>query len=204
MRQATRHRPIEGSCVYRQSGGALGSATLRASNLLAVVCLMLGIASAAFVPVSVEQRIGSLFLFGLIPAIGFYAGGHFLSRMLVVTSQLCEMIAARCFRCFALLGNNFVMGVGPISDASITAIFEFSCLLIRSAARFVLRMQALCEMIAARCFRCFASLDNNFVMWVGRISDASIRAIFEFSCLLIRSAARFVLRMQASGRFRRV
>ena len=145
MRKATRRQPIEGSCVYsstaRQNAGELGSATLRASNLLAVTCLLLGMASAAFVPASVEQRIGNFFLFGLIPAIGFHAGGHILSRMLLLTSQLCEMIAARCFQWLALLGNIFVMWVGPVSDASITAIFEFSCLLIRSAARCVLRMQ---------------------------------------------------------------
>ena len=52
-----------------------GPAVIRAGNHLAVACLFLGAAFAAFVSGSLEQRIGNLFCFGLIPAIGFYAGG---------------------------------------------------------------------------------------------------------------------------------
>ena len=55
-----------------------GPAVIRAGNHLAVACLFFGAVFAAFVSGSLEQRIGNLFSFGLIPAVGFYAGGHIL------------------------------------------------------------------------------------------------------------------------------
>jgi hypothetical protein len=180
MRQAVRHRPVNRSCSYssraRQSG-ELGPATLRASNLLAVVCLVFGTTSAAFLSASLEQRIGNLFFFGLIPAVGLHAGGHILSRILVLSSELCEMIAARCFQCFAILLNSFVMWVGPtVSGASIGRLIGLTrCLLSKLSGLSQKADRSIC--------RCFCR---------------AYTAIFELSCLLIRSAARFVLRMQAS------
>ena len=55
-------------------------------------------AFTAFVSASLEQRIGNLFFFGLIPAAGFYAGGYVLSQLLMLGTKLCEMIAEACFR----------------------------------------------------------------------------------------------------------
>src|SRR5258707_2070182 len=79
MWQAPRYRGINRVSLYsskaRQSS-RLGLAALRAGDLLAVLCLSFGTAFAAFVPASLEQRIGSLFLFGLIPAVSFYATRH--------------------------------------------------------------------------------------------------------------------------------
>jgi hypothetical protein len=128
------------------------------------VCLFFGTVIAASFPASLEQRIGGLFFFGLIPAVGFYAGGHILNHLLVFSGELCEMIAARCFRCLALFVNALVNWVGPSVSKALAklsrlrqkaycsvhrrywrahaASFELSCLLIRSAARFVIRMQA--------------------------------------------------------------
>ena len=75
-----------------------GPDVMRTSNHLAVVCLFFGAAFAAFVSGSLEQRLGNLFYFGLIPAVGFYAGGHILGQLLVFGVELCDMIMARCFR----------------------------------------------------------------------------------------------------------
>jgi hypothetical protein len=71
-----------------------GPAVMRASNHLAVVCLFLGVALAAFLSGSLEQRIGNLFSFGLLPAISFYVGGHVLGQLLVFGVELCDL----CFR----------------------------------------------------------------------------------------------------------
>ena len=90
-----------------------GPATLRAANCLAISCLFLGVAFTAFVSASLEQRIGNLFFFGLIPAAAFYASGHVLSQLLMLGTKLCEMIAAPCFRCFELLANSLVIWASP-------------------------------------------------------------------------------------------
>ena len=55
---------------------------------------------------SLEQRIGNLFSFGLIPAVGFYAGGHILGQLLMFGVELCDMIMARCFRYAVRLVND--------------------------------------------------------------------------------------------------
>jgi len=51
-----------------------GPAVMRASNHLAVVCLFFGVALAAFLSGSLEQRIGNLFSFG------FFTCDQFLRR----------------------------------------------------------------------------------------------------------------------------
>jgi hypothetical protein len=121
MWQAPRYRGINRACLYsskaRQSS-RLGLAALTAGDLLAVLCLSFGTVFAAFVPASLDQRVGSLFLFGLIPAVGFHAAGHILSQLLMFSSQLCEMIVACCFRCVVLLVN------GP---ASLKLIRKTAC-----------------------------------------------------------------------------
>ena len=82
-----------------------GPAVMRAGNYLAVICLFVGAALAAFVSGSVEQRLGSLFSFGLMPAVGFYAGGYVLGQLLVLGVKLCDTIMARCAQYAANLAN---------------------------------------------------------------------------------------------------
>jgi hypothetical protein len=77
-------------------------------NHFAVACLFFGAAFAAFVSGSLEQRIGNLFSVGLIPAIGFYAGGHILGQALAFGVELCDMIMARCFRFAVRLVNDLL------------------------------------------------------------------------------------------------
>jgi hypothetical protein len=75
------------------------------------------VAFAAFVSGSLEQRIGNLFSFGLIPAVGFYAGGHILGQLLVLGLELCDMIMARCFRYAVRLVNDLLSRAGtPVSN----------------------------------------------------------------------------------------
>ena len=83
-----------------------GPAVMRTGNHLAIVCLFCGAAFAAFVSGSLEQRIGNLFCFGLIPAVGFYAGGHILGKLLVFGVPLCDMIMAGGFRYVVRLVND--------------------------------------------------------------------------------------------------
>jgi len=81
---------------------------MRAGNHLAIVCLFCGAAFAAFVSGSLEQRIGNLICFGLMPAVGFYAGGHLLGQLLVFGIELCDMIMASCFRYAVRLANELL------------------------------------------------------------------------------------------------
>jgi hypothetical protein len=85
-----------------------GPAVIRAGNYLAVACLFFGAAFAAFVAGSLEQRIGNLFSVGVIPAVGFYAGGHILGQVLVFGVALCDMIMARCSRYAVRLVSDLV------------------------------------------------------------------------------------------------
>ena len=45
-----------------------GPAVMRAGNYLAVICLVVGAALAAFVSDSLEARLGNPFVFGVVPA----------------------------------------------------------------------------------------------------------------------------------------
>jgi hypothetical protein len=109
MRQARRYDGINRGGLYSSTARQRphpGPAVIRAGNHLAVACLFFGAAFAAFVSGSLEQRVGNLFSFGLIPAVGFYAGGHILGQLLVFGVQLCDMIMARCFRYVVRLLND--------------------------------------------------------------------------------------------------
>ncbi len=103
-----------------------GPAVVRASNHLAVACLFFGVAFAAFVSGSLEQRIGNLFSFGLIPAVGFYAGGHILGQLLVLGLELCDMIMARCFRYAVRLVNWWTGAPAPSETSGIDSRRHFS------------------------------------------------------------------------------
>ena len=85
---------------------------MRAGNYLAVVCLFVGAALAAFVSGSLEARLGNLFVFGVVPAVGFYAGGHVLGQLLVFGVKLCDTIMVRCARYAANLANALLNWAG--------------------------------------------------------------------------------------------
>ena len=165
----------------RQSSQQLSLATLRAGNFLCVISLFFGVA-AAFVSGSLEQRIGSLLFFGLLPAAGFHAGGIILGRLLALSSEVCERIAALCFRWLAhVVKKDLTLASGFVSRVSVRYLTVPARIVVWKVSR---PSGMACRSIDLGC----------------RHAD---RAIFEFSCLLIRSGARFILRMQGSSKMSR-
>jgi hypothetical protein len=78
-----------------------GRATQSTASLLATLCFLLGIAFAAFAPVSPEERF-LVFCFAFAVAIGFYMGGYVLCQMFKLSGKLSsEIIEARCARLLA-------------------------------------------------------------------------------------------------------
>src|SRR4029078_6043853 len=160
---STIYRPVSRG-VYplsRRQADQLGPATLRVSKLLDIGSILFGSACAAFVPASLEQRFGAVFLFGLTPAIGFHGGGLVLSLLFGISSELAERIANLCFRYFARLVTATMLMLNVersyrlgeyLLDRMRTVlrsvdrccrrlegdIFQFSCLIIRSSACFFL------------------------------------------------------------------
>jgi hypothetical protein len=103
-----------------------GPAVMRTSNHLAVACLFFGAAFAAFVSGSLEQRIGNLFSFGLLPAISFYAGGHVLGQLLVFGVELCDLCFRYAVRLISVLlswagthVSDLTLGPAPNEDSGI-------------------------------------------------------------------------------------
>jgi hypothetical protein len=152
-----------------EQNGQLASNIRRACNFLTILYVCFTAAVICYGLDSLEQRIASLFLFCLMPAAGLCAGGHVLSHLMVRASKLCELIAVCCFRCLVLLLINFVNWLSP-------NVSEVSIRLLASLARC--RLSNLSD-LRHHCWR--------------------VRAAFiGFLCLLIRSGARFVIRVQAS------
>src|SRR5262249_1826250 len=89
-----------------------GPTVMRAGMYLAVVCLFFGAALAAFVSGPLESRLGNLFCFGLMPAVGFYVGGYVLGQLLVFGVKLCDTIMARCSQYAAHLANALLNWAG--------------------------------------------------------------------------------------------
>ena len=203
---------------------------------------------------------------GLIPAVAFYVCGYVLSGLLVLGSALCELILRQSFRCVVLIISSLLSWITrSASNVSLTretyrsirrsfwyayvVFIAFCCLLIRSAARSLIRAQdcygrwiialrlliikgsASCEMILAQCIRCIILIMNSLVTWISpSASDpSSIRCLMssgrfalsklyglnqktyrsirrgclyvyvtfiKFCCLLIRSAARSLIRLE--------
>jgi hypothetical protein len=158
MRPASAYQRLDRNDLYQ-----LGPTAIRVGFFLAGVCLSFGAAVATLIPVSLEQRLGNLFFLGLVPAVGCYAAGHILGQLLVLASKICDMIVARCSRC-AVLFLNDLLGWVCMAVSNVLArlpgvrrevccsthqaywrvhwaIFDLSCLLIRSVAQFIIRMQ---------------------------------------------------------------
>src|SRR5262249_15831965 len=96
----------------RPQPGQPGPPLMTPGNYLAIVCLSLGAALAAFVPGSLEPRLGNLFFFGLMPALGFSAGGYVLGQLLVFGVKLCDKIMVRCTHYAVHLANVFINRAG--------------------------------------------------------------------------------------------
>ena len=78
-----------------------GRATQSTASLLATLCFLVGIAFAAFAPVSPEERF-LVFCFASAVAFGFYMGGYVLGQMFKLSGKLSsEIIEALCARLLA-------------------------------------------------------------------------------------------------------
>jgi hypothetical protein len=89
-----------------------GPAVMRAGNYLAVTCLFVGAAVAAFFSGSLKARLGNLFVFGVVPAVGFYAGAYVLGQLLVFGVKLCDKIMAGVAQYAANLANALLNWAG--------------------------------------------------------------------------------------------
>jgi hypothetical protein len=85
-----------------------GPAVMRAGKYLAVTCLLFGAALAASVSGSLELRLGNLFVLGVMPAVGFYAGGYVLGQLLLFGVNLCDTIIARSSHHATRFANAFI------------------------------------------------------------------------------------------------
>jgi hypothetical protein len=94
MKKAFMYRAVEPA---RSDGGR---ATQSTASLLAALCFLLGIAFAAFAPVSPEGRF-LVFCFAFAVAIGFYMGGHVLCQAFKLSDKLSGIIEARCAKLLA-------------------------------------------------------------------------------------------------------
>ena len=163
--------------AYRDVGSActrVGQATQTAGIFLAGLCLFFGITFAASIPESLENRIAYLFFVGLIPALVSYVSGHILCRMLGLGCKLYELVGARCVRLLAPVANSLAKWTGV----------------------YVLDVLDRCSIATDRCLLTTGQCGQKVRWSVYRWYWHGRKAIFQFSCLLIRNAARFLIRMQ--------
>ena len=177
MRQAPRHRVADSAC------SRVGRAAQTAATFLSVLCLFVILVFTAFVPASLEERIGYLFLFGLIPALGCYLIGHILRGVLALSCKLCGIIAPHCLKWQARFTNSLLNW----ASASVLDLSDRCSLTL-----------AHCRLATGRWMRILYRLAQKERRSVNRQYRYVRGAIVEFSCLPIRKAARFVITLQQS------
>lgn len=175
MKQASISRNVDSACAR------VGEATQTAGTCLAGLCLFFGSAFAAFIPASLENRIAYLFFVGLLPAFVSYVSSYILCRMLGLSCKLCEIVGASCVRLLAPLAN----GLANSTGACIVDVSD-RCSIV--TGRYL--------STTSQCMQGLFRLGQKVHCSVYRWYPPVRRAIFQFSCLLIRNAARFLIRMQ--------
>ena len=141
----------------RQICRALGQITLKTNCWLAVWFCAFGAALAVGLPGSLEERFANLVLLGLMPALGLIVSGYIFDQALRRSCKLCQIIAVRIARVQIFLlarkraGNwlhrlhsgrqtlQFVLN-GRLRHFRFSLV-QFSCLLIRGTARFIMKAQ---------------------------------------------------------------
>jgi hypothetical protein len=121
----------------------------RAGELGAVVCLSFGTTLAAILETSVDQRVRTWLLLGLLPAVVFYAGGHVswmigragLQDVVRFLGYAKRYVAKRLAK-VAELGQKTCNVVRLCYSYAHRSIFDLSCLVIRSTAQLLLTMQS--------------------------------------------------------------
>jgi hypothetical protein len=126
---------------------------VRAGELCAVVCLFFGSTLAIIGDMPFQHRMQTLLLTGLLPAVASYAGGHLSFRVAMIGAERGREYLIGTLRhgyayVLRTLARIPVLGQKTYHAALIvyrylrSSIFELSCLIIRSAARLLLRIQA--------------------------------------------------------------
>ena len=174
MKQVFVHRDVDSACTR------VGQVAQTAGTFLAGLCLFFGTTFAASIPASLENRIVYLFFVGLIPALVSYVSGYILRWMLGLSCKLCEIVA-RCVRLLAPVANGPAKWTGAyvLDVLDRCSIATDRCLLTTGQC-----MQTL--------FRLRQKAHLSVYRWYWHVR----KTIFQFSCLLIRNTARFLIRMQ--------
>jgi Bacterial SH3 domain len=146
------------------------SAIQRAGVFLAVIWSSFGPVTAGFDSPPLQQRISFLLLFGLIPAATIYVAGYMLSQLIMFKGQVNVITAAACFQYITFCVNYFV-------NRAVLSTPKVWNKLVRVA-------QNVCGSVSHFCWR--------------------TQALFvEIACLLIRSTARLIIKLQGSEESRR-
>jgi hypothetical protein len=151
----------------------VGRSAQTATTTLGAASLVLACVLSAFLPGSIEQRFFSFLLFGVLPALGLYLGGHIFNVLLVRSAALSEFI---CFGCIPRVPSCARILIGLIAVPASNA--AHCCLEISGWTRELLlfTMRKCCPFI----HRC----------WGIR------RLIAELVFLLIRNTARLIIEIR--------
>ena len=154
---------------------------LTASSCLAVWCVFFGSAVAAIVPASVEERLESLVVFGLVPAFIFYVSGHILRHLLGFSCKLCELFAKGLLRLLAPFAISFANAAGATVSEALNGCKKTPARCRTTIRRWTQRLSHLSEIA-------YASID--------RQCQHFYNLTFALLCLLIRTTARSIIKAQ--------
>jgi hypothetical protein len=133
MKEAPVYRDAESACRR------VGRSAQAAGTFLAGLCLVLSATFAAIMPASFENRIVYFLFVGLVPSLASYVSGLILRHILGLSCRFCEIILTRGARLVARVANNPAIYLCYRHIHKM--VFRFGCLLIRGAARFLIKMQ---------------------------------------------------------------
>jgi hypothetical protein len=145
------------------------SAIQRAGVFLAVIWSFFGPVTAGFDAPPLQERISILLLFGLIPAAAIYVASYILSQLIMIKGQVSVITVSACFQYITFCVNCFV------NRAVLSTPKVWN--------KLVLVAQNLCYSVNRFCWRTQARL-------------------VEIACLLIRSSAQLIIRLQGSEDFK--
>jgi hypothetical protein len=164
-------------------------ATQTATSFLALWCLFFGSAVAVVVAAPIQERLENLLIFGLAPALVFYVIGQILRGILGVGCKLCERLAASLLGIFAAFAISFANWL----SAAMSEVLH-RCMKITARCR-----------ITARAWTHRLSLVSNIAYCsVSRQCRHLHELILGLSCLLIRTTAQSLLKLQCLVARRRV
>jgi hypothetical protein len=177
MREAPTYRVVDSAC------SRVGRDTQTASTFLSVLCLFFVCVFTASIPASFEERIAYFFLFGLAPALGFYLIGHILGGTLALSCKLCGIITSHCLKWQARFTKSLL-------NWASAAVLDLSDRCPLTLAHYRLAVGRCLQILLRRAQKQRCSVSRQYRYVSG--------SIIEFSCLLIRKAARFLIRLQRS------